>query len=134
MDYFESLRKELEHAYSIAQEARKQGMDPVGEVEIPIAKDVAARVEGLVGPRGIASVIREMEQGGLSRPEIAFHVAEKLASGEIIQGDKRTLIEQAVRTSVGILTEGVLVAPTEGIADVQINELVVNFAFQQREK
>lgn len=122
MDYFESLRESLERAYALAQEARRQGMDPRGEVEIPIAKDVAARVEGLVGPRGIASIIREMEQGGLGRTEIAFNVAEKLASGEIIKGDKRTLIEQAVRTSVGILTEGVLVAPTEGIADVQIGQ------------
>ncbi|MCP4648258.1 MAG: DNA polymerase II large subunit [bacterium] len=122
MDYFETLRKDLDRVYALAQEARRQGLDPENKVEIPIAKDVAARVEGLVGPRGIASLIREMEQGGMSRPEIAFNIAEKLASGEIIQGDKRTLIEQAIRTSVGILTEGVLVAPTEGIADVQINQ------------
>lgn len=122
MEYFEGLRKGLERVYSVAQEARGKGMDPEPKVEIPIAKDVAARVEGLVGPRGIASVIREMEQGGMSRPEIAFSVAERIASGDIIRGDARTLIEQAVRTAVGILTEGVLVAPTEGIADVQLNE------------
>ena len=122
MEYFETLKKDLDRVYALAQEARKKGMDPEDRVEIPIAKDVAARVEGLVGPRGIASIIRELEQGGNSRPEIAFNIAEKIASGEIIQGDKRTLIEQAVRTSVGILTEGVLVAPTEGIADVEINE------------
>jgi DNA polymerase II large subunit len=122
MDYFESLRKKLDLVYSVAQQARSKGLDPEPKVEIPIAKDVAARVEGLVGPRGIASVIRELEQGGLSRPEIAFNVAEKIASGDIIQGDARTLIEQAIRTSVGILTEGVLVAPTEGIADVKISE------------
>ncbi|MBD3389552.1 DNA polymerase II large subunit, partial [Candidatus Micrarchaeota archaeon] len=122
MDYFESLKQELDRVYGLAQEARGKGFDPENKVEIPIAKDVAARVEGLVGPRGIASIIREMEQGGMSRPEIAFNIAEKIASGEIIQGDNRTLIEQAIRTSVGILTEGVLVAPTEGIADVRINQ------------
>lgn len=122
MEYFEELRKELDRVYALAQEARSEGFDPEPKVEIPVAKDVAARVEGLVGPRGIASIIREMEQGGLSRPEIAFNISEKLASGEIIQGDKRTLIEQAIRTSVGILTEGVLVAPTEGIADVRISQ------------
>ncbi|MBN2122286.1 DNA polymerase II large subunit [Candidatus Micrarchaeota archaeon] len=122
MDYFDDLKVGLDAVYSLAQEARSKGLDPKEEVEIPIAKDVAARVEGLVGPRGIASVIRDLEQGGMSRPEIAFNVAEKLASGDIIQGDRRTLIEQAIRTSVGILTEGVLVAPTEGIADVKICE------------
>ncbi len=122
MDYFESLKQELDRVYELAQEARGKGFDPESKVEIPIAKDVAARVEGLVGPRGIASIIREMEQGGMSRPEIAFNIAEKIASGEIIQGDNRTLIEQAIRTSVGILTEGVLVAPTEGIADVKISQ------------
>ena len=122
-DYFEDLKAKLQDAYACASAARNKGFDPTDEVEIKIAKDVAARVEGIVGPPGIAEVIREMEKNGMSREMIAFEIAKKLAktaSGEITRTKKEQMIEQAVRTGVGILTEGVLVAPTEGIAKVKI--------------
>ncbi len=118
--YFELLQKELTRAYSCAQEARKKGFDPSTEVEVKITQDVAARVEGIVGPPGIADVIRSMISSGKTREDVAFEIAKKIASGEIIQKTKEELIEQAVRTGLGILTEGVLVAPTEGIAKVRI--------------
>ena len=121
-DYFDSLRKELDRAYAVASQARKKGLDPAQKVEIPITKDVATRVEGLVGPPGISEVIRKLEGEGLSRTDSAFRIAELIASGEIIKAGKQKLIEQAVRTSVAVLTEGVLVAPTEGISKVEISE------------
>ncbi len=118
--YFSTLKKELQNVYSIATEARKKGFDPEEEVEVKIAEDVAARVEGIVGPPGITEIIRSMEEGGMPREDIAFEVARRLAAGDVIKGTKEQLIEQAVRTGLGILTEGVLVAPTEGIARVRI--------------
>ncbi len=122
MDYFETLRSGLDRAYAVASEARGKGFDPSDKVEILVAKDVAARVEGLVGPPGIADVIRKMEEEGLSRSAIAFRLAETIAAGELCKGTTQQLIEQAVRTGVALLTEGVLVAPTEGISKVEINE------------
>ncbi len=122
MEYFESLKKGLEEAYAIASEARSKGFDPEERVEILVAKDVAARVEGLVGPPGIADIIRKMEAGGMGRTDIAFRLAEEISAGQHSRGTTEKLIEQAVRTAVGILTEGVLVAPTEGISQVSINE------------
>lgn len=119
-EYFDSLKTQLNAAYSIASTARSKGFDPSDEVEVKIAKDVAARVEGIVGPPGVAELIRSLEKGGMSREDIAFEVARKIAGGEIMAGSKEQLIEQAVRTGLGIITEGVLVAPTEGIAKVRI--------------
>jgi DNA polymerase II large subunit len=119
-EYFSVLKKELQNVYSIATEARRKGFDPADEVEVKIAEDVAARVEGIVGPPGITQIIRSMEQGGMAREDIAFEVARRIAAGDVIKGTKEKLIEQAVRTGLGILTEGVLVAPTEGIARVRI--------------
>lgn len=116
------LKAALDKAYSAASEARSRCMDPVDHVEVRIAKDVAARVEGIVGPKGVAEVIRSMEQGGMAREDIAFEMARKIAAGELYKDDKEKLIEQGVRTGVGILTEGVLVAPTEGISKVRIKE------------
>jgi len=119
-EYVSILKERLGQAYAIAESAREKKFDPSLSVEIKPASDVAARVEGIVGPPGIQNIIRSLEAEGKSRETIAYLVLKKIAAGEVIQGDKRTLIEQAVRTGVGILTEGVLVAPTEGISNFEI--------------
>ncbi len=121
-DYPQLLRDGLQAAYAVASEARGKGFDPVDDVEVRIAKDVAARVEGIVGPPGVAELVRSLEAEGMAREDIAFEVARRIASGELIRGGREVLIEQAVRSGLGILTEGVLVAPTEGIAKVRIKQ------------
>ena len=120
--YFDVLRDGLQKAYAVASEARRQGYDPADDIEVKIAKDIAARVEGIVGPPGVANIVRTLEKTGMAREDIAFEVVKKIASGELIKANKELLIEQAVRTGLGILTEGVLVAPTEGIAKVRIKQ------------
>ncbi|MEW6528839.1 MAG: DNA polymerase II large subunit [Candidatus Micrarchaeota archaeon] len=131
IQYIESLKSELTRLYSVASEARKLGFDPSDEVEIKIAKDVASRVEALVGPPGISKIIREMETEAMSHEDIAFALVEKIVKGEIISTNIEKInanteksiekrIEQAVRTSIGILTEGMLVAPTEGISKLKL--------------
>jgi len=120
--YFEDLGTGLKKAYDVASEARKKGLDPEDDIEVRIAKDVAARVEGIVGPPGIAKLIRSLIESGMSREDVAFDITRKIANGEVLKANREFLIEQAVRTGVGILTEGVLVAPTEGIARVKIKK------------
>lgn len=123
--YNKELMARLSHAYAIAEEARMKKHDPTIFVEITPAADVAARVEGIVGPKGIATLIRKLEAEGTSRDMVAYMVAQKIAAGEVAEVEPKTkqhLIEQAVRTSVGILTEGVLVAPTEGISKFEIRQ------------
>ncbi|MCX8194878.1 MAG: DNA polymerase II large subunit [Candidatus Micrarchaeota archaeon] len=120
--YMQELDARVQQAYSIAQKAREKKIDPSLDVEIKAATDIAGRVEGIVGPPGISGLIRSLEAQGKSRETIAYLVVQKIVSGEIIQADKCQLIEQAVRTGVGILTEGVLVAPTEGISRFEIRQ------------
>ncbi|MFN3909655.1 MAG: DNA polymerase II large subunit [Candidatus Anstonellaceae archaeon] len=124
--YFSDLEENLQKIYDIATHARKVGLDPEDQVEIKIASDVAGRVEGLVGPPGIANEIRKLEKEGKSRDMVAKEIVHKICKGEIIKGNAEKLIEQAVRTGVCILTEGVLVAPTEGIASVKIHSPSIN--------
>ena len=116
-EYFEYLETLLEEEYQIAQKARKQWKDPVPEIEIPRAKDMADRVESLVGPRGIAETIRELDGKGFSREDIALKVIDTIIESQF-QGEKTA--EQCVRTSLAILTEGIVAAPLEGIAKVKI--------------
>ncbi|MCL2115513.1 MAG: DNA polymerase II large subunit [Methanobrevibacter sp.] len=127
MDYFEVLEKETKVLYDIANEARSKGLDVETKTEIPLAKDLAERVEGLVGPVGIAKHIKELEED-MSREEVAFKIAEEISSGEIDESgekdkiDGEALADQALRTALAILTEGVVAAPLEGIAKVSIKK------------
>ncbi|MFH1471119.1 MAG: DNA polymerase II large subunit, partial [Candidatus Micrarchaeota archaeon] len=119
--YFEELQKRFESAYAIANEARKTNWDPSPEVEIIPAQDMAARVEGIVGPKGVSEEIRRLKAEKASE-FVAFDIVKSILAGNYGKGNLEALIDQAVRTGVAILTEGVLVAPTEGIARIKINK------------
>ncbi|KPU62418.1 DNA polymerase II large subunit [Thermococcus sp. EP1] len=120
--YFDSLQREINKAYEIAQKARSQGRDPSKEIEVPQATDMAGRVESLVGPKGVAERIRTLVK------EYGKELAALKIVDEIIEGrfgkfeSKEKLADQSVRTALAILTEGIVSAPLEGIADVKIKK------------
>ena len=62
--YFTDIQKKVNECYEIADKARKKGLDPELFVESPQAKDLAGRVEKLVGPKGIAEEIRNLKKIG----------------------------------------------------------------------
>lgn len=119
--YHELLLSELKRIYEIAEMARSRGLDPEPHVEIPIAKNMAERVEKLMGIPGIAERIIELEERGISREMICFKIAEDIVDGKFGEMDKETAVDRAVRTAVAIMTEGVVAAPIEGIARVKID-------------
>ncbi|MXV62674.1 DNA polymerase II large subunit [Natronorubrum sp. JWXQ-INN-674] len=120
--YFQRLESELDEAFDVAERAKERGADPDSEVEIPVAKDMADRVENILGIDGVAERVRELE-GQMSREEAALELAKDFAEGRV--GDYETKagkVEGAVRTAVALLTEGVVAAPIEGIDRVEILE------------
>lgn len=120
-EYHAFLEKEANRVYDTAKAARAKNFDVFNEVEIPLAKDLAARVEGLVGPPGIADVIREYSKNN-GRDKVALMVMSDIIQGKIGNCEsEEKKAEQAVRTSLTILTEGVTAAGTEGISKVSIN-------------
>ena len=127
MDYFDRLEAETHELYKIANEARSKGLDVETKTEVPLAKDLAERVEGLVGPEGVAKRIKELEKD-MSREEVAFEIAAEIASskfelrGEKADYDEEQKCDQALRTALAILTEGVVAAPLEGISQVKIKD------------
>ena len=127
MDYFDRLESETHELYKIANEARSKGLDVETKTEVPLAKDLAERVEGLVGPEGVAKRIKELEKD-MSREEVAFEIAAEIASskfelrGEKADYDEEQKCDQALRTALAILTEGVVAAPLEGISQVKIKD------------
>lgn len=122
-DYFEALEGGLAREMEIAGKARSQGKDPSLSVEVPTAVDLAERVEKLIGIQGIANRVRELEGGGMSREEAALAIGSDFAAGRIGSfSTKIEAIDGAIRTSVALLTEGVVAAPIEGIAKVDLGK------------
>jgi DNA polymerase II large subunit len=119
--YLTQLKSQAELCYRLASQAREKGMDPTLEPEIIMTEDLAARVEGLVGPVGIANRIREVAKEVSSREMLSLTIAQELVK-ELSKKNRQQAVEQAVRTGLAILTEGVLVAPIEGIAKVDIEK------------
>jgi DNA polymerase II large subunit len=118
--YFERIETELDEAFAVANAARERGDDPVPEVEIPVAQDMADRVENILGIDGVAERVRELESDH-SREAAALALVEDFVEGTVGDYDTRAgKIEGAVRTAVALLTEGVVAAPIEGIDRVEI--------------
>jgi len=124
--YFGSLSQEFDRALELARTARGFGLDPSTEVEVSPAEDVAARVDGLVGPKGVGNRIRELLRE-TPREQAAFQLAKEIVSGPFFFPDKEKvgrekLVEQAVRTGLALVTEGVVSAPIEGISKVRVRK------------
>ena len=118
--YFDDLEAELDRAMAVASEARECGGDPTTDVEIPTARDMADRVENILGIDGVAERVRDLE-GEMSREKAALELVEDFVEGTVGDYDSRAgKIEGAVRTAVALLTEGVVAAPIEGIDRVEI--------------
>ncbi|WEL19029.1 DNA polymerase II large subunit [Halorhabdus sp. SVX81] len=118
--YFARLEDELDRAMDVARNAREAGGDPTTDVEIPVAKDMADRVENILGIDGVAERVRDLE-GEMSREEAALALVEDFVEGTVGDYDtKAGKIEGAVRTAVALLTEGVVAAPIEGIDRVEL--------------
>lgn len=119
--YEKSLLDGLHRQIAIAQEARSRGLDPSTAVEIPIASDLADRVEVLTGVKGVAARIRELE-ATMSREEAALRIGDDFVARKFGEKDVMEVLDHAIRVSMALLTEGVVSAPTEGIAKVALGK------------
>jgi DNA polymerase II large subunit len=117
--YLENLEDKLKQLYLLGQKAREKGFDPTLTPECKVAKDLADLVEGLVGPVGVAESIRELS-AKLPREELAFKIAEEIVHGKFGHMEAEAAAEQAIRTALAILTEGLTAAPLQGVAKVKI--------------
>ncbi len=120
--YFAALEAGADACYAVASEARKKGFDPSLAVEIPKTQDLAARVEQLLheyGVEGVARRIRELSADH-DRETTAILVAKEMAKRPA--KTKEEAIDRAVRVGLAVLTEGILVAPLEGLAEVRVKK------------
>jgi DNA polymerase II large subunit len=118
--YFKELEDKLNELYDIATIARAKGLDATLEVDSKITQDIAERIEKLIGPPGITERMRELD--GMNRREMSFGIAREIALGRFGVMEKQPAADQAIRTALAIMTEGVTVAPIQGIPEIKIKK------------
>ncbi len=123
-EYHNRLDSETERLYTLADEARKKGLDFSTEIEIPRAIDLADRTEKLLEEYldglEVAEKIRGMlqeEDRETTAIKIACQVAREMMERT---GDQQRSIDAGLRVGLAILTEAILVAPLEGIGQVRL--------------
>lgn len=130
-EYFKNIERKLKKAYEVATKVRALGYDPEQIVEIPIAKDMAERVEGLVSitaPQiinsGVSKRLHELEKSyGVLDWRIALKIAEEVADERFCKFDSRIqAIETGIRVGFAYITLGTVSSPLEGFMSIKIKK------------
>lgn len=121
-NYFKLIQNQTKTVFEIAQKAKKNGMDLTDFVEVVPAVDLADRAETIIGLNGLAKVFREIFEEIKDRRKAYF----KLFQGILEEKwwsipDEQKRVEIGIKTCLLIETEGVVVAPLDGVPKVEIN-------------
>ena len=126
--YFDSLSAGIENNYKIAKEARKQGLDPVDEVEVPLALTMAAKVVRLIATKysqldneDIINRVLELEKkyGALDNT-VSFVIAEEIAKEKYCKFETQLeAMDAGIRVGFAYTTLGVVSSPIEGFTEIQ---------------
>jgi DNA polymerase II large subunit len=119
-NYHIKILESLNKIYQIAYDARKQGIDVSEKIESRIVYDLADRVAKM-HDINITNRLRDL-LSKTTKEKAALKISEEIAQGEYSTDDLLTRLDNAVRVSLAIVTEGVTVAPLQGISDVQIKD------------
>ncbi len=129
--YVDRLEREVQYCYQLARQARQQRLDPENEVNIPLAKNMAERVAGIisiVAPQLIASPmaerIQELEKEYSKLDwRVGFQIAEEVAREKFCRfADQREAVEVGIRVGFAYLTLGIVAAPLEGFIGLKIKK------------
>lgn len=129
--YFEEIENKVKKAYDIANEAKSKGFDPDEKVKVPLAKNMAERVEGLISAvapeiigKGVVERIVELEEKyGSQDWRIAFIIAEEVASEKFCKfEEKKKAIETGIRIGFSYVTVGVVSSPLEGLTGIDLKK------------
>lgn len=130
-NYFSELANQVQKAYDIAENARKKGYDPVPHIEIPLAKNMAERVEGLISAvipqiinSGLSLRINELEKKyKKSDWRIALTIALEVSQEKFCKfKDKIEAMETGIRVGLAYLTLGIVSSPLEGFVQLKLKK------------
>ena len=99
-------------------------MDPKQTVESKTVFDLADRVDQMLGLdqfEGLASRLRELLRS-TTKERAALTISQEIALGRFGALDRQNALAYGVRTGLAVMTDGVTVAPIEGIFGVSIKQ------------
>ena len=119
-EYFREISKSTELVFKAAADAKSTLADVSANVESKIAYDLAGRVASMHDIDMAGSIRTILEKH--SKEEAALIVATQIAEGKHIPPDStlEERLDAAVRVGLAIVTEGVTIAPLQGISGVSI--------------
>ena len=118
IEYHQKILKYIEDTISIAQTAKKQGLDISEKVESQIGYDLPDRISK-IHEIDISSRLRTLLPK-LGKELTALKIAEEIVLGKYGGKTIEEKLSNAVRVGLSVVTEGVTVAPLQGIYDVKI--------------
>jgi len=125
-DYFSKVNSEVQRQWQLALEAKAKGFDVSEIPETKPAVDLADRTENIIGPKGVAKRFRELfEECGKDRIKAIFKLFKEILMQEqewYSEENREKRLEQAMRTALVIVTEGVVVAPLDGLPSIKISK------------
>lgn len=126
--YFQSLSKEIQKNYDMAEKARTKGLDPADKVEIPLALTMAAKVVKLVATvypqldrEDLVDRILELEkQYGALDSGVSFKIAEEIAKEKYCKFENQLqAMDAGIRVGFAYTTLGVVSSPIEGYTGIK---------------
>ena len=127
--HFKFIGDGTDDCYSVAREARKKGLDPVTDVETPIATTLAEKAVGLISvvypqiqDRRIINRILDLEKEyGQLDPAVAFKIAEEIAREKYCKFTSQLeAIDAGIRIGFSYITLGVVSSPIEGFTGLKL--------------
>ena len=118
-EYYEELSKQVYKEFEAAADAKSTLLDSSGIIEPKIAFDLAERVAKM-HDIDIATPLRELlDKTG--KENAALIMSKEIALGKYLPPDSNLeeRLDFAVRVGLAIVTEGVTIAPLQGISEIK---------------
>jgi DNA polymerase II large subunit len=122
--YYRDILAQYEGAQKVATEARAKGYDPTDSVESKTVFDLADRVNQLLRMdqfEGLVGRLRELLRT-TTKERAALTISQEIALGKFGALERHEALSYGVRAGLAVMTDGVTVAPIEGISAVTIKQ------------
>jgi DNA polymerase II large subunit len=122
--YYMDILSQYEAAHRTASLARAKGIDPMEVVESRTVFDLADRVNQMLHLdqfEGVVDRLRELLKT-TSKERAALTISQEIALGKFGALERQEALNYGVRAGLAVMTDGVTVAPLEGVAGVWIKQ------------
>ncbi len=130
-EYFDDIENKTRAVYSVAEEVRGKGLDPMSVVEVPLAASLAEKAVGLIATiypqvnnKQIINRILELEkQYGKLDPAVYFKITEEVAKEKFCKfSSLLEAMDAGIRIGFAYNTLGVVSSPIEGFTGIKLKK------------